>query len=77
MAYPRLEARRVEHEQGWLVAVINHATTGDPVMTRLPWPRGDLYAVRDLTAEGTQVDPDTVQTFAPLAVRLYQYQRKR
>ena len=46
-------------------------------MTRLPWPRGALYAVRDLTAEGTQVDPDTVQTFAPLAVRLYQYQRKR
>jgi hypothetical protein len=57
--------------------VTNRATSGDPVLTRLPWLQGGQYAVRDLTAEGTQVDPDTVQTFAPLAVRLYQYQRKR
>lgn len=77
MTYPRLEARRVQHEQGWLVAVINHATAGQPVTAKLPWSPGDSYHVRDLTAGGTPVNPDTPQSFAPLAVRVYRYERVR
>ena len=45
LAYPRLEARRVQYANGWLVAVINHATVGKPVMARLPWPRADLFKI--------------------------------
>jgi hypothetical protein len=26
------------------------------VIAKLPWPQGDLYNIRDLTAEGTQVN---------------------
>jgi len=58
------------------VAVINHATKGDPVVAKLPWPQSNAYNVRDLTANGAQIDLDKPQTFAPLAIRVYQYDRK-
>ncbi len=77
LAYPRLEARRVQQGNVWLVAVINHATAGKSVTAKLPWLLGEQYTIRDLTAGGTQVAPDVPQTFAPLAVHLYQYERKR
>jgi hypothetical protein len=77
VSYPRLEARRVPYENGWLVAVINHATGGEPVKTRLPWPTEGASKVRDLTAGGKEVNPDALQTFAPLDVRVYQYEGKR
>ena len=76
MTYPRLEARRVPYENGWLVAVINHATGGEPVKTRIPWPPEDRSKVRELTAGGAEVK-DATQTFAPLDVRVYQYEGKR
>ncbi|MCL5096657.1 MAG: hypothetical protein M1608_03830 [Candidatus Omnitrophica bacterium] len=73
MTYPRLEARRVQYQQGWLVAVVNHATVGKPVTAKLPWSPGKDYHVRDLTAGGTQVRSDTPQDFQPLSVRLFRY----
>ena len=76
LAYPRLETRRVQYGKGWLVAVINHATAGASVTAKLPWSKDDQYNIRDLTVRETPVDPDAPQTFAPLGVRVYQYERK-
>ena len=57
-------ARRVESGQGWLVAVINHATSGEPVITELPWLSGEHYKIRELTGEKSQIDPERPQNFA-------------
>jgi len=76
MVYPRLEARRVPNEKGWLVAVINHATGGKPVRAKLPWSKDKGCNVCELTAGGGPVDPNADQLFAPLDVRVYQYPRK-
>jgi hypothetical protein len=74
MTYPRLEARRVREGDGWLVAVINHATAGEPVEAELPWRRqlGSL-PVMELTSEGRALSADAQFTFPPLAVRLFRY----
>ena len=76
LAYPRLEARRVPNEKGWLVAVINHATGGKPVPAKLPWSKDNGYNVCELTTGGGPVDANAEQLFAPLDVRVFQYQRK-
>jgi hypothetical protein len=74
VAYPQLEARRVRDGSGWLVAVINHATGGEPVKARLPWADG-ARSVRELTGGAAQqVDLTAEATFAPLDVRLYRYE---
>ena len=73
LAYPRLEARRVAGAQGWLVAVINHATEGAPVTARLPWSPGATAKVTELTGAGGPVDPTKQLSFAPLDVRLFTY----
>ena len=74
LAYPRLEARRVPDGRGWLVAVINHATEGAPVLARLPWAPGATVKVTELTGSGGPVAPGTQLSFAPLDVRLFAYQ---
>ena len=76
LVYPRLEARRVKTDDGWLVAVVNHATEGGPVKAKLPWLPGNAASVTDLTAQGARVDPDTEQAFAPLDVRVFRYLQK-
>ncbi len=68
---PTLEARRAPYGKGWLVAVINHATTGDPIHAALPWRREMFGTVRELTDAGVRVDPDRDLTFPPLSVRLF------
>ena len=77
LAYPRVEARRVTQGSGWLVAVINHATGGQPVTAKLPWSQGDVFEVREVTSGRTEVKQDALHTFAPLAVHLYRYEPKR
>ncbi len=55
------------------MAVVNHVEDGKPVKARLPWLRGALPAVTELTAQDAAVDPGVEQTFAPLDVRVYRY----
>jgi hypothetical protein len=76
LVYPGLEARKARIDDGWLVAVINHATEGAPLKAKLPWLQDTSYNVMDLTAQGAHITPDTEQTFAPLDIRVYRYSRK-
>jgi hypothetical protein len=71
---PLLEARRVRDGDGWLVAVINHATEGEPVLARLPWlTQLAPQSVRELIGEGGRLPPTEPVEFAPLAVRVFRY----
>jgi hypothetical protein len=73
LTYPKLEARRVRDGDGWLVAVINHATDGAPVTAPLPWLTKDVTRAVELPA-GEVTPLAAPQTFAPLAVRLWRYE---
>lgn len=75
MRYPALEARQEQDGTGLLVAVINHATSGDPIAAQLPWAPRSGEVVTEITA-GDQVVPATAPLrFAPLAIRLFRYSR--
>lgn len=69
--YPQLEARRVPYGRGWLIAVVNHATEGEPVQARLPWAHRLTGPIRELTTGGGPLSPRVDLTFAPLSVRLF------
>jgi hypothetical protein len=72
MTYPVLEARRVRVDGGWLVAIINHATEGEPVVAGLPW--GDAFAgmqVTELTGAGGEMAKGAQVSCPPLAVRVF------
>jgi len=74
VAYPPLEARRVRDGDGWLVAVINHATDGEPVSAPLPWlTQLAPQSVQELTGEGGRISSTEPLEFAPLAVRIFRY----
>jgi hypothetical protein len=75
LTYPKLEARRAKTEQGWLVAIINHATDGPAVSAPLPWLSPEVTAVRELPDE-TFVARDQTQSFGPLAVRVWRYETR-
>jgi hypothetical protein len=75
MTYPLLEARRVREGAGWLVAVINHATAGEPVEAQLPWLRQLSPAkVVELTGKGGEVPAGVALVLEPLAVRVFRYE---
>ncbi len=69
VTYPKLEARRVRFENGWLVAVISH---GPKVTAKLPWLR-DPSKITELTANDSVVDASADQTFHPFAIRIFKY----
>ena len=74
MTYPLLEARRARDGDGWLVAVINHATDGEPIPARLPWlTQLAPQSVQELTGEGGRLSPTEAVEFSPLAVRIFRY----
>jgi len=69
VTYPKLEARRVRWRDRWLVAVINHATDGEPVRAIRPWWPFDTF--RELTGDGGEFDRKATLGFPPLSVRLF------
>lgn len=75
MRYPKLEARQARSRSGLLVAVVNHATSGEPVVALLPWQPKDGGSVTEITAGGRHVSPSEPISVAPLAIRLFRYSR--
>ena len=75
MGYPALEARRVRDGDDWLVAVINHATSGETLKSTAPWV-ASLRPGRivELTGEQSTFRPGSELEFASLSVRILRYE---